>query len=110
MPPGTRSFQSTQQTRTHKRRQGRRVAQESEDEQDDAPTNTQGIDDDDDLNQIRGVNNEVVRGKYSRYPRDNLNPPQEADRKARDLVRLALFSENRRVPLKREEISKKGMR
>ena len=30
------------------------------------------------------------------------------DRKSRDLVRLALFTENRRAPLRREEISKKG--
>lgn len=30
------------------------------------------------------------------------------DRKASDLVRLALFNENKRLPLKREEINKKG--
>jgi len=54
-----------------------------------APMNSQGIDEDDDLDQTRGVNSE------------------EVDRKAQDLVRLALFTENRRVPLKREEISKK---
>lgn len=33
---------------------------------------------------------------------------QEIHRKANDLVRLALFSEQRRVPLKRDEINKKG--
>ncbi|KAI0357198.1 MAGE-domain-containing protein [Trametes cingulata] len=32
---------------------------------------------------------------------------QEIERKARDLVRLALFHEQRRIPLKRDEISKK---
>ncbi|CDO72663.1 hypothetical protein BN946_scf184985.g82 [Trametes cinnabarina] len=32
---------------------------------------------------------------------------QELERKARDLVRLALFHEQRRIPLKRDEISKK---
>ncbi|KAI8976336.1 MAGE family-domain-containing protein [Trametes punicea] len=32
---------------------------------------------------------------------------QEAERKARDLVRLALFHEQRRIPLRRDEISKK---
>ncbi|KAL7278017.1 hypothetical protein ACG7TL_007977 [Trametes sanguinea] len=32
---------------------------------------------------------------------------QETERKARDLVRLALFHEQRRIPLKRDEISKK---
>lgn len=34
---------------------------------------------------------------------------QHLDKKARDLVRLALFSEHRRVPLRREDINKKGM-
>lgn len=33
---------------------------------------------------------------------------QEIDKKARDLVRLALFHEQRRLPLRRDEISKKG--
>ncbi|KAI9065678.1 MAGE-domain-containing protein [Trametes sanguinea] len=33
---------------------------------------------------------------------------QETERKATDLVRLALFHEQRRIPLKRDEISKKG--
>ncbi|KAH9896018.1 MAGE family-domain-containing protein [Cubamyces lactineus] len=33
---------------------------------------------------------------------------QDIERKARDLVRLALFHEQRRIPLKRDEISKKG--
>ena len=30
------------------------------------------------------------------------------DRKAGDLVRLALFTEHKRVPLRREDINKKG--
>jgi hypothetical protein len=41
-----------------------------------------------------------------------LNPtPREQDLKKRatDLVRLALFQEERRTPLRRDEISKKGM-
>ena len=33
---------------------------------------------------------------------------QEIEKKARDLVRLALFNEQRRIPLRRDEISKKG--
>jgi hypothetical protein len=33
---------------------------------------------------------------------------EQLQRKADDLVRLALFSEQRRTPLKREEINKKG--
>ena len=33
---------------------------------------------------------------------------QNVDKKARDLVRLALFSEHKRIPLRREEINKKG--
>ncbi len=33
---------------------------------------------------------------------------QDIDRKASDLVRLALFHEQRRIPLRRDEISKKG--
>ena len=33
---------------------------------------------------------------------------QEIEKKARDLVRLALFNEQRRMPLRRDEISKKG--
>lgn len=33
---------------------------------------------------------------------------QEIDRKINDLVRLALFSEYRRVPIKRDDITKKG--
>lgn len=33
---------------------------------------------------------------------------QEIEKKARDLVRLALFHEQRRLPLRRDEISKKG--
>lgn len=32
----------------------------------------------------------------------------ELDRKANDLVRLALFTEQRRMPLKRDDITKKG--
>lgn len=34
---------------------------------------------------------------------------QHLDKKARDLVRLALFTEHKRVPLRREDINKKGM-
>lgn len=30
------------------------------------------------------------------------------ERRTNDLVRLALFSEQRRIPIRREEISKKG--
>lgn len=63
MPPGTRSSQPTQPTRTRKGKQGRRGARDSEDEPDETPTNTQGIDEDDDLNQPRGVNNEVGRAQ-----------------------------------------------
>jgi hypothetical protein len=33
---------------------------------------------------------------------------QEIERKINDLVRLALFSEYRRVPIRRDDISKKG--
>ena len=62
MPLGTRSSQPVQQTRTQKRKQGKRRAQDSEEEPDHTPTNTQAIDEDDDLDQNRGVNNEVGRG------------------------------------------------
>ena len=62
MPLNTRSSQSTQPTRTQKKKHGRRGARDSGDEADDAPTNTQGIDEDDDLDQTRGVNNEVCSG------------------------------------------------
>lgn len=48
--------------RTQKRKHGRRGARDSEDEGDDGPPNTQGMDEDDDLDQTRGVNNEVGRG------------------------------------------------
>ncbi|GBE88892.1 Melanoma-associated antigen G1 [Sparassis crispa] len=37
------------------------------------------------------------------------NVKKDLDRKANDLVRLALFTEARRVPLRREEISKKAV-
>ncbi|KAH9946740.1 MAGE-domain-containing protein [Amylocystis lapponica] len=37
------------------------------------------------------------------------NNEDELERKAHDLVRLALFVEQRRVPLRRDEISKKGV-
>lgn len=63
MPLGTRSSQFAQPTRTQKRKQGRRGAQGSEDEPDDTPANTQGMDEDDDLDQTRGINNEVGRGR-----------------------------------------------
>ena len=36
------------------------------------------------------------------------DPLQDLERKANDLVRLALFNEQKRVPLRRDEISKKG--
>ena len=61
MALNTRSSQSTQPTRTQKRKYGRRGARDSEDEADDAPTNTQGVGEDDDLDQTMGVNNEVGR-------------------------------------------------
>jgi len=47
--------------RTQKRKHGRRGAWDSEDDADDAPANTQGAGEDDDLDQTRGVNNEVSR-------------------------------------------------
>lgn len=62
MPLNTRSSQSTQPMRTQKRKHGRRGARDSEDEADDAPTDTQGIGEDDDLDQTGGVNNEVGHG------------------------------------------------
>lgn len=62
MPLNTRSSQSTQPTRTQKKKHGRRGARDSEDDADDVPTNTQGFDEDDDLDQTKGVNNEVCRG------------------------------------------------
>lgn len=34
---------------------------------------------------------------------------QHLDKKARDLARLALFSEHKRIPLRREDINKKGV-
>ena len=59
MPLNTRSSQSTQPVRTQRRKHGRRGAQDSEDDADDAPANTQTIGEDDDLDETRGVNNEV---------------------------------------------------
>ena len=52
-----------QPARNQKRKQGRRGARDSEDEPRDTPTNTQAIDEDDDLDQTEGANNEVGRGR-----------------------------------------------
>lgn len=60
MPPGTR---------TQKRKQGGQGARDSEDEPDDTPANTQAIDEDDDLDQTRGVNSEVGRGRILTIPK-----------------------------------------
>jgi hypothetical protein len=59
MPLGTRSSQSTQPARTQKRRHAARGARNSADELDGAPASTQAIDEDEDLDNSRGVNNEV---------------------------------------------------
>lgn len=64
MPLNTRSSQSTQPTRTQRKKHGRRGAQDSEDDADDAPANTQTLGEDDDLDQTRGVNNEVGRTTF----------------------------------------------
>ena len=53
MPLNTRSSKSTQPSRTQKRKHGRRGARDSEDEADDTPTNTQTINEDDDLDQTK---------------------------------------------------------
>ena len=46
---------------------------------------------------------------YSNLPRTASHAQlQDIRRKAESLVRLALFCEQKRIPLKRDEISKKG--
>ena len=59
MPLNTRSSQSTQPVRTQRKKYGRRGAQDSEDDAEDASANTQTVGEDDDLDQTKGVNNEV---------------------------------------------------
>ncbi|OCH91978.1 MAGE-domain-containing protein [Obba rivulosa] len=68
----------------------RRARVEVEEEPEDGPSQVNG-DDDDDLMDAE----------------DGEKGPDELVRKAYDLVRLALFCEQRRVPMKRDEISKK---
>ena len=63
MPLNTRASQSTQPARTQKKKYGRRGARDSEDEADDTPVNTQTVGEDDDLDQTKGVNNEVCRDR-----------------------------------------------
>lgn len=52
-----------------------------------------------------GVSLFILQGRVFPEPARTL---QEIEKKARDLVRLALFHEQRRLPLRRDEISKKG--
>jgi hypothetical protein len=76
MPLGTRNSKSTHPTRTQKRKQEKRGARDSEDETDGAPTNTQGIDEDDDLDQAKGINNEVGLD-HPHYPPDEPELPRK---------------------------------
>lgn len=81
MPLNTRSSQPTQQTRTQKRKHGRRRAQDSEDELDEVRPNTQGIDEDDDLDYARGVNNEVCCDRTLTLLRITAKPPRKRIKK-----------------------------
>ncbi|EMD36010.1 hypothetical protein CERSUDRAFT_66377 [Gelatoporia subvermispora B] len=91
--PGTRSQPQLSQSQLRKAPNGqsqrtRRGRVEVEDE---GPSQVNGHDEDEDMDREDGA----AKG------------PDELQRAAYDLVRLALFSEQRRSPLKREEISKK---
>jgi hypothetical protein len=58
-------------------------ARSSEDEEDDAPTNTQAIGEDDDLDQTRGVNNEVGRGHVLPILEITPKPPRKRTKRLR---------------------------
>lgn len=77
MPLNARSSQSTQKTRTQKKKHGRRGARDSEDEADDAPANTQAVGEDDDLDQPRGVNNEVGGNRILPILQITSRPPRK---------------------------------
>ncbi|KAJ3342947.1 Melanoma-associated antigen F1 [Gonapodya sp. JEL0774] len=74
----------------------RRFRQEADDEEggedDSADTNTQAA---------------KAAGRSHKYATNNLTR-DELDRKVRDLVRLAIFNEYKRVPLKKDDIMKRG--
>jgi hypothetical protein len=60
----------------------------------------------------RNDSEQNVRGRLNSQRVDEAHASdfdsQTLARRANDLVRLALFSEHKRVPLKREDITKKG--
>ena len=81
----------------------RRTQMEEEPEED---HHAQDVPDDDEVGERGdGVSRPIF---YLRTLPKHSHLLQEIDKKARDLVRLALFHEQRRLPLRRDEISKKG--
>src|ERR1700735_1770933 len=90
----SRSQRAPQPTQQSQQRGGRRASRQEDDEEEDAqqPENEDGDDEDVDMDQA-----EVI------------NKGDELTRKANDLVRLALFTEHKRTPLRRDDINKKGM-
>ena len=90
----SRSQRAPQPTQQSQQRGGRRASRQEDDDEEDAqqPENEDGDDEDVDMDQA-----EII------------NKGDELTRKANDLVRLALFTEHKRTPLRRDDINKKGM-
>lgn len=105
-PPPTQTQNGRSQTQRSNRRRRTGEEEEEEEEEVDGADDSMSEDDggEDDVCCSRVVSQEGIATCTDAYLFI-----QDLERKANDLVRLALFTEQKRHPLRRDEISKKGM-